>query len=116
MTSREDSRLMPTGFFTEEEVSLSGEMMEYLAEESGHPISEPYYSYLRDHILICISRVRRKRFIAPGEEHALDAQPVQLSYARGLLAMLRRSWEVPDEGQSASAPWILWMVSKTLGE
>ncbi len=97
MTSREDSRLMPTGFFTEEEVSLSGEMMEYLAEESGHPISEPYYSYLRDHILICISRVRRKRFIAPGEEHALDAQPVQLSYARGLLAMLRRSWEVPEQ-------------------
>ena len=44
MSFREDSRFVHTGFFTEEENCLSGEMMEYLEAECGQMVSEPYYS------------------------------------------------------------------------
>ena len=97
MSFREDSRFVHTGFFTEEENCLSGEMMEYLEAECGQMVSEPYYSYLRDHILICISRVRRKHFIGANEEKPQEMQTVQLDYARGLLELIRKKWEAPEQ-------------------
>ncbi len=97
MASREDSQFVHTGFFDKEELELSGEMMEYLENECGHIISEPYYSYLRDHILICISRARRKHYISPDEENGLDMQQTLLDYAHGLLKTARRKWNIPDE-------------------
>ncbi len=97
MSSREDSRFVHTGLFTEEEIALSGEMMEYLEEACGHMVTEPYYSHLRDHILICISRTRKKHFIAADEENTLEMQQPQLDYACGLLEMIRERWEIPDQ-------------------
>lgn len=96
MSSREDGQFVDTGFFTEDEVSLSGEMMEYLETECGQIVSEPYYSYLRDHILICISRVRRKHFIGTNEEKSQKMQQAQMNYALGLLEIIRKKWEAPD--------------------
>ena len=96
MSTGEDSRFVHTGFFTEKEIVLSGEMMEYLENRCGHEISEPYYSYLRDHILICISRTRRKHYIAADEKSSLEMQQTQLAYARGLLEIMRKNWEVPE--------------------
>ena len=97
MSAREDSRFVHTGFFTEEEIALSGEMMEYLEEVCGHMVSEPYYSHIRDHILICITRTRKKHFIAADEENTMEMQHPQLDYACGLLEMIREKWEIPDQ-------------------
>lgn len=97
MSAREDSQFVHTGIFNEEEIGLSGEMMEYLEKECGHTISEPYYSYLRDHILICISRARRKHVIAPDEENSLGMQQAQLDYACGLLEIARKKWDIPEQ-------------------
>lgn len=62
-SGEEETHFIHTGFFTEEEVELSGEVMRYLEQQCSHTITEPYYSYLRDHILICASRTRRGHFI-----------------------------------------------------
>lgn len=96
MSSRENSQFKDTGFFIEDEILLSGEMMEYLEAECGQMVSEPYYSYLRNHILICISRVRRRHFITLNEEQIIEVQQIQFNYAQGLLEMIRKKWDAPD--------------------
>lgn len=96
ISSRENRQFKDTGFFTEDEIFLSGEMMEHLEAECGQMVSEPYYSYLRNHILICISRVRRRHFITLNEEQTMGMQQIQLNYARGLLEMIREKWDAPD--------------------
>lgn len=97
LSFREDSRFVHTGFFNEEEIVLSGKMMEHLDEVSGCVISEPYYSYLRDHILICISRARRKHFITSGEEDQQITEPEKFQYAQELLDIVRKQWEISEQ-------------------
>lgn len=97
IASQTNSRFMHTGFFDEDEIQLSGEMMDYLETACGHMISEPYYSYLRDHILICISRARRKHFIEPKEDIPGEMKWQLVSYAHGLLDVARKKWEIPEQ-------------------
>ena len=97
MASREDKQFVYTGIFNDEEISLSGKMMEYLEKECGYVISEPYYSYLRNHILICISRARRKHVIAPGDQNAFNMQKIQLDYVYKLLDIAREKWDIPEQ-------------------
>ena len=97
MESREDSQFVHTGIFDEEEIGLSGEMMEYLERECGYTISEPYYSYLRDHILISISRARRKHVIEPEQDNSLGMQQTQLDLAYGLLEIAQKKWAIPEQ-------------------
>ena len=95
-SGEEGTRFIHTGFFTEEEIALSGEVMQYLEQQCGHTVTEPYYSYLRDHILICASRTRRGHFIEWDEQRFLKIQPALMKLARELLEIIRRHWQVEE--------------------
>ncbi len=96
-SDEEEKRFIHTGFFTEEEVELSGEVMHYLERQCSHTITEPYYSYLRDHILICVSRTRRGHFIEWDEQKLPKIQPVLLNFAKELLGIIQRHWAVEEQ-------------------
>lgn len=96
-SGEEETHFIHTGFFTEEEVELSGEVMRYLEQQCSHTITEPYYSYLRDHILICASRTRRGHFIEWDEHKFPKIQPVLLNFAKELLGIIRKHWEAAEQ-------------------
>ena len=83
-----------SNFFPGEEIALSIRMLEYLEKERGRVIGEPYYSYLQNHFLICISRLRKGHTIGEMGDTDISPQKIFEGYAVRLADMIEEEFGI----------------------
>lgn len=87
-----------SSFFPKEEISLSIRMLDYLEKERGRVIGEPHYSYLQNHFLICISRLRKGHTIRETGDTDIFPQKIFEGYAIRLAGMIEEEFDIAIAG------------------